>query len=286
MRSRAFVAVMAVAFAVAAPALAAKLKGQPRIDGDPVVGSQLRAVADWKGGPSTTVSYSWERCPSGGDDDDDDDELDCDRISGANGATYTPMTADRGFRIRVEVEVDEPNEKPDSDVSDPTEEVRAAPPPSPTPTPSLPPSPHPSPGPSASGASAPVRTPTATTSPSAIVPARPRYLRPFPVVRIKGQLSDGGAIVAMLRVTAPRKSKVRVVCTGASCPVEQLARGPGRIRPFERFLAAGTRIGIRVTRPALVGKHVRITIREDRRPARRDACVLPGSARAVPCPEP
>ena len=38
------------------------------------------------------------------------------------------------------------------------------------------------------------------------------------------------------------------------------SRSPGRIRAFERFLLAGTRITIRVIRPGYIGKYVRIRI--------------------------
>jgi hypothetical protein len=267
MKSRVFVAVMAVALAAAAPAIAG-LQGKPQIAGDPVVGSQLRAVVQWTG---DSISYSWERCPSG-----EDNVLRCVPIPGATGDSYVAATEDVGSSIVVAVTVIDGLDR-DYERSNPTAEVRPAPQRSPTPSPAPSPSPSPSP---------PVRTSVTTTAPEIAPTPTVRYLLPFPVVRIKGQLSDGGAIVSMLLVTAPRKAKVRVVCAGASCPVERLAQGPGRVRAFERFLAAGTRIVIRVRRPELVGKYVRITIREGKRPARRDACVLPGSARAAPCPEP
>jgi hypothetical protein len=291
---RAFVAVLAVAFAAAAPALASSLKGQPLIEGQAVVGSQLIAKADWWGPPTTTVKYRWELCPDRGSDDDDDDDdddegTDCYAIAGATSASYTPVAADAGHRIRVWVEVSEPakrNDDPDADYSDQTPVVQPAPSPPPAAEPS--PSASSSPQPSPSATTTPAVRQIVATTPPPVVAAAPtvRYLLPFPVVRIMGQLSDGGAVVTLLRVTAPRKSKVRVDCAGASCPVPRLGQGPGRVRAFERFLQAGTRIVIRVRRPEVVGKHVRITIRDGKRPARRDSCLLPGSARAAECPQP
>jgi hypothetical protein len=279
---RAFVAVMALAFAAAAPALA-DLNAQPSIAGDPVVGSELSAIVSWDG---QAISYSWERCTSGSDDDDDEDGgSSCPAIAGATGPTYTPTTADVDHTIALSVTVVD-SSGTDSDTSEPTEPVRPAPPPSPSPPPAPSPSPSPSPQPSPSPRpSTSGGTPAARPQLAAAAPAV-RYLRPFPVVRIKGTLYDGGALVTLLRVTAPLTSKVRVSCAGASCPVKRLGRRAGRLRAFERFLAAGTRIVIRVSRPGLVGKHVRIRIRDGKRPARRDSCVLPGSARAAPCPQP
>lgn len=274
-----FVAAAAVVLAAAAaPALAASLIGRPVIEGDAVVGSQLIAKASWTP-DTTTVRYAWQLCPdAGGDDDDDeDDEAGCHDIAGATGRTYAPAPQDAGDRIRVWVEISEPDDSPDAEYSDPTQVVKPAPP-SPPPLPPAPSAPRPSPT-GAAGQTAP-----ATASP--VSAAALRYLRPFPIVRIKGRLADGGAIVTLLRVTAPWRSHVRVACAGVSCPVHKLRQAPGRVRSLERFLAAGTRIVIRVRRGELVGKHVRITIRNGKAPARRDACVLPGSARAARCPRP
>ena len=116
--------------------------------------------------------------------------------------------------------------------------------------------------------------------------ARLRYMRPFPVVRIKGLLVDGGAQVTLLRVTAPRRSKVVVRCRRSGCPLRRAHAAVGRLRPFERFLPAGVRITIRVWRPGRIGKHVRIRIRDGKAPARRDSCLLPGSRQATTCPLP
>jgi len=85
-------------------------------------------------------------------------------------------------------------------------------------------------------------------------------------------------------VTAPRRAVVKIRCAGPRCPVRRRTQQPGRIRRFERFLSAGMRITIRVRRQAFVGKYVRLTVRAGLPPARRDACLLPGSARPVACP--
>lgn len=123
--------------------------------------------------------------------------------------------------------------------------------------------------------------------PSAGVPPPPRYLRPFPTVRMKGLLVPGGARMTLLRVSAPRGSKVGVVCKGAGCPLRRRSVGRGRIGELERrFLPAGMRITIRVRKPGAIGKHVRILIRDGRVPSRRDACLVPGDKRPNACPPP
>jgi hypothetical protein len=112
----------------------------------------------------------------------------------------------------------------------------------------------------------------------------PRYLQPFPVVRIRGSLAPRGANVNLLRVTAPSGATVTVGCAGSGCPLRRLKTGPGRLRAFERFLSAGLRITIRVRREEYVGKYVRLKVRAGRPPARRDACLVPGSPGPDSCP--
>jgi len=116
------------------------------------------------------------------------------------------------------------------------------------------------------------------------IPPAPEYLQPFPVVRLKGSLADRGARIRLLRVSAPRGSRIRVRCTGATCPLRRRTVRAGRIRALERFLPARTRITIRVTKRGFIGKYVRITIRDGRAPARRDACLFPGRTRPRSCP--
>jgi hypothetical protein len=103
-------------------------------------------------------------------------------------------------------------------------------------------------------------------------------------VRIKGASVEGGAIIQLLRVTAPRRAAVSVGCTGARCPVRRLSVRTGRIRPLERFLPVGLAITIRVTRRGYIGKYVRFVVRSHAAPERHDACLLPGSTRPRKCP--
>jgi hypothetical protein len=281
-----------VMIAMAAPARAdtPPTLASVTIVGDAAVGATLQAVVEATGEPAPTITYAWARCeverPSR-----------CHRIPGATAGSYVPVEADQGFPLIVRVtatnslgSVEEKSDATapvDGPAPEPTPEPTATPEPVPTlePPPAMPPAPAPSPTP----VPAPATAPTPFAAPALIVPVYvlptgPPYLRPFPVVRVRGSIARRGSIVTLLRVTAPRGSVVYVRCSGGGCPVRRLARRPGRIRVLERFLPARTSITIRVRRPGYVGKYVRLTIRAGERPARRDACVVPGSSRPVACP--
>jgi hypothetical protein len=121
--------------------------------------------------------------------------------------------------------------------------------------------------------------------------ARARLLRPFPVVRIRGWLTERGAMVRLLTVRTPRGVRVAVRCRGDGCPRGAWAREAGRarltrLRPFEGFLRAGVELRIRVTRPGWIGKHTTIQIRRGRPPARTDRCLYPGRSKPARCVRP
>jgi hypothetical protein len=226
------------------------------IDGIPVVGSTLTAVP-LPDDPTAVVEYRWHRCPT-------DVRLDCVRIGEAGpGLSYTVAAADAGQRIAVlavtsiagvELETWSPL----------TSVVTGLP--APAMTPARPPSPP--------AAAAPVGSAIET----------PPFLRPFPVVRVRGALVRGGARISLLRVRAPSAATVDARCDGPRCHLRRRSSGGGRIAALERFLRAGTRITIRVFTPDSIGKYVRLVIRDGAAPARRDACLLPGSLRAAECP--
>ena len=258
--------------------------------GEPFVGvTTLTALVTVKDGPGA-ITYAWRRCGHG---------KSCVAIAGATLATYVPRQADVGQRLRVRATVTGGDDKQ----SDLTAVVRAAPAPvpGPAPQPSPQPAPQPAPQPSAQPAPAPVQQPStepqpflpnvaappaSTAPPPAAAPfsLAPRYLDPFPVVRIRGSIARRGANVDLLRVSAPRRATVKVRCSGSRCPVRRRTQRPGRIRKFERFLPAGLEITIRVRRQAFVGKYVRLTVLAGKAPARRDACVMPGQSQPVACP--
>jgi hypothetical protein len=278
------------------------------IQGDPVVGVTLEAVVDVRGAPAPTVRYQWARCGAAA-------STECTTLAGATSATYTVVEADLGSRLVVRVTAKNSGGPTDHLGSAPTVVVTAAPPPDPPPPnpppsnpppppkpppPSPPPSSNPPPAaPQAAPQSSPVVTPAPTSPPASVAPTSQNvapattpltpdlsslYLNPFPVVRIKGASVAGGAIIQLLRVTAPRRAAVNVRCVGARCPLRRLSVRTGRIRALERFLPAGLAITIRVTRAGYIGKYVRFIVRSHAAPERRDACLLPGSTRPRDCP--
>jgi hypothetical protein len=266
----------------AAPAIAAaaapEITRRPVLSGTAQVGQRLEARdARWTGGSSAVASYAWLRCTSASS------PWNCSVIAGAAGVAYTLTPADQGKRLRVWLTVRNGDGR-DDEVSDATAVVAAAPAPTPTPTPTPPPTPTPAP-------------PVATTPPPVIPPApapagdarddRLRMMRPFPLVRIRGWLTARGAMIEALSVRGPRSLKISVRCHGRGCPRRGLARSAAkvtRLKAFERFLPAGVRLEIRITRPGFVGKHTLIRIRRGKAPIRRDRCLFPGSGRPRACP--
>jgi hypothetical protein len=170
--------------------------------------------------------------------------------------------------------------------------VAAAPAPNPDPAPD--PGPTPAPGPGATIVPVPgavVATTTAGPAPAATVLAtslQPLLLDPFPVVRIRGYVTRFGARITLLTVRTRRGTRITITCSGVGCPpgAERWAAPGGvtRLRRFERFLTAGVRITITVTKKGWIGKQTLIVIRRDRPPLRRDRCLYPGAALPVPCP--
>jgi hypothetical protein len=110
-------------------------------------------------------------------------------------------------------------------------------------------------------------------------------LRPFPVIRIKGWVTERGARITLITVRAPRGARIAVACRGRSCPVPGLARTAAlsRVRPFERALDAGTRLRFTVTRPGAIGKWTEIVIRRGAPPRRRDGCLNSDTMRKRQC---
>ncbi len=182
----------------------------------------------------------------------------------------------------------------------------APPPADPAPSPNGPASPAPGSRPSgplspapptafAAPAARPPSPPPVTRSQSATRAPRPALLRPFPVVRIAGEVFRTHARVRLLTVLTPRGGRLEVRCRGRSCPFRVVRRTASsrasrrgtlvRVRELEgRRLDAGVVLEIRVTAPGTIGKYTRLRIRgAGRAPARRDGCLLPRSSRPVAC---
>jgi hypothetical protein len=282
----------AVAAALLMPATAAaepEITKDPVVSGDTTVGKTVTATGyAYKGGEP---SWRWIRC-----EDLDLDWDECDVIPGATSTSYTIRQADVGKRLRVWLIVSTRRASANR-ISAPSAEVKPAPPP-PTPTPT--PTPTATPEPSTTPAPQPVTTtPPPGTTGNPLTPStgvldtqvvkkkrKPTMMRPAPVVRIRGRTTVGGARITLLSVKAPRGARISLTCRGSSCPVKRWAKATAitRLLRFERVLAAGTKLTIRVTKPGRIGKYTEIVIRSIKAPWRRDRCLVPGSSRPRRCP--
>jgi hypothetical protein len=257
----------------------------PAIEGDMVVGATVKAVATWTGVPAPIAKYAWSRCPATGGS--------CSAIMDAVAAQYVVTATDVGFRLRVRITLKVKGLDAINMVSVTTAVVVAAPTPVPVPTPVPSPTPSPNPNPTPDPTPEPV-TPQARASftepvaPIVAVTGRATWLRPFPVVRIRGYFKRGGVRVTLLSVAGPRSAHITARCIGRGCPVRtmSLAKAPARLRPFERFLPAGTVLQVRVVRDGSVGKYVRFLIRARSAPLRTDLCLMPGRTQPRACPAP
>jgi len=259
----------------------------PAITGDPVVGATLTAQATWTGQPPPMVRYTWRRCRATGGT--------CEPIADAAAAQYVVTAADLGFRIGVRIALKNKLGTVDPTPSVTTDVVVAAA--IPTPSPPGPPPPPPPPPPAPGHDPAPDPTPTPVSSeartsfaepvaPIVSLTARATMLRPFPVVRIRGYFQPGGVRVTLLSVNGPRSAHIAARCVGKGCPMRtlSLASAPARLRPFERFLPAGTVLQVRVTSDGRIGKYASFLIRTRSAPLRRDLCLMPGRSKPAACP--
>jgi len=275
--------VAALALPAVAPADPPEIISGPTVEGytgAPVVGDTLRAEATWTPVDGTQAAYRWLRCQP---------ETGCAPITNADEREYQLVAADVGQRIAVDLVV----RNDDDEVADkrsPLTEVVAAQPSAPDPDP------DPEPEPARPPAPAPTFRQTfevqpsmaSNTMPPASPPSSrlPAYLRPFPVVRIRGNFAAGGVRITLLSVRAPRSSRIRARCTGRGCPVRAIARSGRaiRLRAFERFLPRGTIIRVRITSATRIGKYVSFRIRDSKAPLRADRCVMPAGSRPIRCP--
>jgi hypothetical protein len=143
------------------------------------------------------------------------------------------------------------------------------------------------------GASATVAEAIPVTKTAAVL------MSPFPIVRIAGSETAGGARIKLLTVQAPLGAKISITCKGKGCPtrsVSQLAtlsKRKGKAKqgtvliPFKRFergLPAGVTLEIRVTKNGQIGKYTRFTVRKGKLPRRVDMCLATSGVKAIICP--
>ena len=122
-----------------------------------------------------------------------------------------------------------------------------------------------------------------------------RLLSPFPVVRIAGRIRASGTHVRLLRVDGPKGAEVSVRCSGSGCPFRKQVRAISstpntvsaktlRVRRLERFLPAGVRVRVYVTKTGAIGKYTRFRFRAGKAPVRVDRCAMPGTRMPIQCP--
>ncbi len=133
-----------------------------------------------------------------------------------------------------------------------------------------------------------------------VAPQALTLMQPFPIVRIAGAETSGGARIKLLTVQAPTGAKVAVSCKGRGCKTKSETRlatasskSKGKSRPgaitlafprFQRTLGAGAVLQIRVTKSGQIGKFTSFKIRRRKLPVRVDACLRPPSTAPSPCP--
>ncbi len=131
------------------------------------------------------------------------------------------------------------------------------------------------------------------TSPPPVV--RPALMSPFPVVRIAGSFTSAGARIRALEISAPKRARIEVQCSGNSCPRQRqtkvaslspVARSATLVRfgRFEHSLRSGVVLEIRISQTGRIGKYTRFRVRRGRAPSRVDRCLMPGERTPVACP--
>lgn len=114
-----------------------------------------------------------------------------------------------------------------------------------------------------------------------------KMLKPYPVVRISGRLTTGGANIQLLSVKAPKGTKIAVKCSGKGCPRKSVASATKvvRISAFQRVLPAGIKLRITISKPGYISKVTTISIRKGKAPLRSDECQMPGAKKLIRCPK-
>jgi PKD repeat protein len=123
-----------------------------------------------------------------------------------------------------------------------------------------------------------VKERTLTVQPGPV--AKAGFLRPAPLIRLNGEILSSGSRIRVLSVRAPKTSLVTVKCHGKSCPAQRRRKrvkgGSVRFKTYERYLRAGVKLEIFITKPKTIGSYTRYTIRAGKDPARTDRCLPPG----------
>jgi hypothetical protein len=266
--------VLAVGVA-AGSAFAAAVIEAPTITGEATPDSELSATTGAWTPASATPTYDWLRCDASG--------ASCQGITGACGRKYTVRKADEDHTLRVRLTATESDGKSASMDSEPTgvvvERPYAIPSGSETDTcthvtPTGPGQGTFNSGTQTGGGSEPA--PETTLS----------FITPFPVIRIAGRFKGKRTTLTRVSVKTPRGTRVRIRCSGHSCPFKRKAVAAKLItlRSLRRTYRPKTTIEIRVTQAHKIGKFMRLRTRRGKAPVRLDRCLKPGKTKPVRCP--
>lgn len=275
------------------------------INGSPIrVGTRLTASGGaWSGPSGTTARWEWFACPPNARS-----WTDCFQRSLYQN-TYTIQSGDVGRYIALNLYAyrGQPQSPGTSGRAERFTITSSTVAPAATPAPTPVPTPRPTATPTPVPTVAPTPTPVPTPDPAFEVPAAPtpvptsgevlqetsrhrRIIKPFPVVRMRGTLTDKGARISLFTVRAPRTATITVRCKGKSCPASRWSRTHAqrkrtltRMGRFERGLRAGVVITVSVTRSGYLGKRTTFEIRRGAAPVRVDRC-LSARGRVTKCP--
>lgn len=116
--------------------------------------------------------------------------------------------------------------------------------------------------------------------------AKAKMIKPFPVVRISGQLTKNGADIDVLTVKAPKGAKIDVTCSGKGCPRKSVAKATKvvHLTQFQTVLRAGIKLRVAVSKPGYITKVTTFQIRKGKAPLRVDQCQTPGEKKLTRCP--
>jgi hypothetical protein len=116
---------------------------------------------------------------------------------------------------------------------------------------------------------------------------KPKMFKPFPVVRISGQLTRTGADIDVLTVKAPKGARIDVTCSGKGCPRKSVAKATKvvHVTQFQTVLRAGIRLRVAVSKPGYITKVTTFQIRKGKAPLRLDQCQTPGESKLTRCPK-
>jgi hypothetical protein len=272
------IVVLIVLSFVCASALAAAVIPPPTISGQPAnpaaftPGVELNASAGAGTPASVHPTYDWFRCNSSG--------ADCQGISGACGPRYVVRLADEGHTLRVRLTAENQADRADSA---PTGVVAHG-------AYFLPPEVEPDTctkvtttgsgkGTFSSGAQV-----GAGSEPSA--DTNLPFIKPFPVIRIKGRFKGKLTTVTRVTVRTPRGTRIRIRCSGKGCAFKRKAVAARLIglRSLRRTYRPKARIEIQVTKAGKIGKYTSVRTRRGKAPVRVDRCLMPGKTKPVRCP--